>query len=306
MDQKRMRRRSPAGSGKRPENKNRKENRPEAVRVPAQEVVYTAPDPISVKKLILGAVTVVAVVVALFLTCTLFFKVENVRVSGNVIYDEWTVFEAAGIEKGDSLLTFGKGKACARIAQKLPYVKIVRIGITLPNTVNIYIEELEVVYAAQDEKDAWWLLTSSGRVVENVTASKAKEKTLLEGFRIQTPGAVGDDAYAAEMPKDENETQSIVTDQERMDTALSIVSDLERKGVLDKVTVVDVTDLGNIQLQYGTGCQILLGNISQMENKLSSVFNAIRTREAAGEVMRGTWDATFEVYDEGVSFKPAD
>ena len=185
-------------------------------------------------------------------------------------------------------------------------MKIVRIGITLPNTVNIYIEELEVVYAAQDEKDAWWLLTSSGRVVENVTASKAKEKTLLEGFRIQTPGAVGDDAYAAEMPKDENETQSIVTDQERMDTALSIVSDLERKGVLDKVTVVDVTDLGNIQLQYGTGCQILLGNISQMENKLSSVFNAIRTREAAGEVMRGTWDATFEVYDEGVSFKPAD
>jgi cell division septal protein FtsQ len=308
MDQKRMKRRPPVRGDRRPEKKVRKEKRPEPVHAPAQEVVYTAPDPISVKRLVLGVVTVAAVVLALFLACTLFFKVEEVRVSGNVIYDEWTVLEAAGIEQGDSLLTFGKGKACARIAQKLPYVKIVRIGITLPNKVNIYIEELDVVYAAQDAKDGWWLLTSSGRVVENVTASVAKEKTKLEGFRIQTPGAVGENAQAVQTePEDGSEDQPItVTDQDRMDTALSIVTVLERRGILDKVTTVNVSDLGDIVLRYDNTCEVLLGDKSQMEKKLDLMCSAIRTREAAGESLRGIMDASLEIHSEGVSFKTAD
>ena len=308
MDQKRKKRRPPVRGGKRPEKKVRKENRPEPVRAPAQEVVYTAPDPISIKKLVLGAVTVASVVLALFLACTLFFRVEEIRVSGNTIYDEWTVFEAAGIEKGDSLLTFGKGKACARIAQKLPYVKIVRIGITLPNKVNIYIEELDVVYAAQDAKDAWWLLTSSGRVVENVTASVAKENTKLEGVRIQTPGAVGEDAKAVQSePEEGSEDQPVtITDQERMDTALSIVTELERRGILDKVTVVNVADMGNIELLYDGTCHVLLGNNGQIDKKLEKVCATIRTIENSGGSLKGTLDATFEIYQEGVSFKPAD
>ena len=308
MEQKRKKRRPPVHEGKRPVNKTRKEKRPEPVRAPAQEVVYTAPDPISIKKLVLGVVTVLSVVIALFLACTLFFKVEEIRVSGNNIYDAWTIREAAGIEEGDSLLTFGKGKACARIAQKLPYVKIVRIGITLPNKVNIYVEELDVVYAAQDSRDGWWLLTSSGRVVENVTASVAKENTKLEGFHIQPPAAVGDNAKAAlTEPEEGAEDQPVtITDQDRMDTALSIVSELERRGVLEKVTVVNVADMGNIELLYDGTCRVLLGNNGQIDLKLEKVCATIRTIENAGGSLKGTLDATFETHQEGVSFEKAD
>ena len=308
MDNQRKRRRPPVRDGRRPVKKSSQEKRPEPVRAPAQDVVYTAPDPISIKKLVLGVVTVASVVIALFLACTLFFKVENIRVSGNTIYDEWTICEAAGIEKGSSLLTFGKGKACARIAQKLPYVKIVRIGITLPNTVNIYVEELDVVYAARDEANAWWLLTSSGRVVEGVDDSDAAKKTKLEGFRIQTPGAIGDTAQAVQTEPEAGEEQQpvTVTDQHRMDTALAIVAELERRGVLDKVTLVNVEDMGNIELLYGNTCQVLLGNDGQLEKKLEKMCGSIRTREAAGESLRGIMDASFEIHPEGVSIKSED
>ena len=104
MDQKRKRRRP---NTRRPVKKSRPDRTEAPVRAPAQEVVYTAPDPISRKKLIMGIATVASIVLALFLACTVFFKVENVKVSGNAKYDNWTVFEASGIEKGDSLLTFG-------------------------------------------------------------------------------------------------------------------------------------------------------------------------------------------------------
>ena len=306
MDQKRKRRRPPTRGVRRPVKKTRPENKTETVRVPAQEVVYTAPDPISRKKLILGLATVASIVLALFLACTVFFKVENIQVSGNFKYDEWTVFEASGIEKGDSLLTFGKGKACAKIVQSLPYVKIVRIGITLPNTVNIYIEELDVVYAAQDTKDGWWLMTSGGRVVEKTSASVANGKSKLEGFRIQSP-EVGKDSKAAEPAVDPDHDKPVtVTAQDRMDMALTIVTELERMGILGQVTSVNVQDLGKLRLQYGSTYQVELGDASQMEKKLKMMVSAIRSREAAGNTQKGILDITFEIYTDAVGFKPFD
>ena len=68
-------------------------------RPPAQEVVYTQPEPLDRKKLALRLLTVVAVVLALFMGCSIFFKVENITVSGNQKYDVWTVREASGIEE---------------------------------------------------------------------------------------------------------------------------------------------------------------------------------------------------------------
>lgn len=304
MDQKRKRRR-PANSVRRPANKPQPQRREEPVRAPSQEVVYTAPDPISRKKLILGIATVVSVVLALFLACTVFFKVENIKVSGNVKYDAWTVFEASGIEKGDSLLTFGKGKACARIAQNLPYVKIVRVGITLPNTVNIYIEELDVVYAAQDTNDGWWLLTSGGRIVEKTSASVAGGKTKLQGFRLQSP-VVGQGAKAAEAePTPEQEDQPItVTNQDRLDTALSIVNELERRGILGRAASVNVENMGAITLWYGKTYEVKLGDAGQMEKKLGLMCETIRSRESSGNNQGGILDITFEIYPGAVGFRP--
>lgn len=309
MDGKRKKRRPQVrGNTKKPVKNTRKTPREEVVRAPVQEVVYTAPDPISRKRLILSVVTMASIVLALFLACTVFFKVEKINVSGNVKYDEWTIFEASGIEKGDSLLTFGKGKACARIAQSLPYVKIVRIGITLPNTVNIYVEELDVVYAAQDTKDGWWLLTSGGRVVEKTSASVAKGKTKLQGFRIENP-VVGEGAKAYE-PKveagEETHKPVTVTNAERLDAALLIVSELERREVLGQVSSVNVADLGNIVLWYGKTYDVRLGDRGQLEEKLGMMVQTIRSREAAGNNQGGVLDISFELYPSAVGFQPFD
>lgn len=307
MNDERKNRRAPANrQQKRPTKKPRPENRPEPVRAPAQEVVYTAPEPLNRKRLIIRIATVAAVVVALYLACSVFFKVENIKVSGNVKYDEWTVFEASGIEKGDSLLAFGKGKACARIAQKLPYVKIVRIGITLPNTVNIYVEELDVVYAVQDTNDGWWLLTSGGRVVEKTSASAAKDKTKLEGFRIENPVA-GEGAKAYEPEPDttaDDEKPVTVTNQDRMDTALSIVTELERRGVLGQVASLNVEDMGKIELWYEDDYQVKLGNAGQMEKKIRLMCATISNQKTTGRYQRGILDISFEIYPEGVGFEP--
>lgn len=290
------------------ERKRRPAEKPPVKRPPAQEVVYTAPEPLNRKKFFLRLATVAAVVIALFIGCSIFFKVGKITVSGNMKYDAWTVCEASGIEIGDSLLTFGKAKACGRIAEQLPYVKIVRVGITLPDTVNIYVEELEVVYAAQDEKDGWWLLTSGGRVVEKTSESYAKKCTMLEGFRILEPVA-GENAKAVEIdpattPSGEEPPVITITNQDRLDTALTIVYELERKGILGKAASVDVTDMANIELWYGTDYQVLLGDPGEMEKKIALMHATLQKHEKEGSYQSGILDISFTTYPGAVGYTP--
>ena len=80
------------------------------------------------------------------------------------------VSDVSGIEIGDNLLSFGESKASAKIKIALPYVDQVRIGIKLPDTVNIVITEIDVVYAIQDVDGIWWLMTSEGRIMEQTDA----------------------------------------------------------------------------------------------------------------------------------------
>ena len=98
--------------------------------------------------------------------------------SGAEVYGAWTVREASGISEGDNLLTFGRARAAGKITAKLPYVKSARIGIKLPDTVNIEIEEEDVVYAIKSSDGIWYLMNSEGKVVEQSTSGSAKSYTL--------------------------------------------------------------------------------------------------------------------------------
>lgn len=269
------------------------------------EVTYTAPIPIQRRRLILHLLTVAAVVLAVFLGLSVFFRVGHVKVSGNNKYDAWTIREASGIRDGESLLSFGKAKAAGKITQALPYVKSVRIGITLPDTVNIYIEELDVVYAAQDTENNWWLLASDGRIVEKTNATKANETTQLKGFALLNPEA-GQQAAAKELEpgtttSDGEEVIVTITNAERLKTALQIIGQLERNGILGKVAVVDVENMGDIELWYGTQYQVVLGEAGQLEEKIAAMKQAI---SQMGSHQSGILDITFEEGPNKVGYNP--
>ena len=150
-------RRRQAGQKKREEERKRRE-----------ETRRTPPKALPRRKLLWKLLTTAAVVVALLVGLTIFFKVQNVVVTGNGKYTAETVIAASGIETGENLLTFGKSRAAGRILAELPYVDQVQIGIKLPNTVNIDIVELEVSYAIRSTEGGWWLMDCGGKLLEPV------------------------------------------------------------------------------------------------------------------------------------------
>ena len=157
--------------GKRPVRRERK--------LRDSDVVYTPPKPFKRGRFLLHLITVVAVVLAIVMGMSIFFKVETVKVSGCNKYTPWDVSEASGVEIGGNLMTISRAQISGNIISNLPYVDTVRVGIILPDTGNIEITELDVVYSIQDAAGNWWLMNADGKIVEGVDTVSAKDYTHL-------------------------------------------------------------------------------------------------------------------------------
>ncbi len=263
----------------RPEPWDSKGKKPETERPAVPEVVYTQPQALDPKKLILRLVSVAAVVLALFVGFSLFFRVDTIIVTGADQYTREMIVEASGIEKGDSLLFFGEAKACAKIAEELHYVKNVRISIQLPGTVKIHIEEVQATYAAQDQSGSWWLMASDSRIMEKTSVADAAKHTVIKGIRLLSPTS-GSKAQVVEVePVETDENDEIVevdyTNAQRLEAALKIISRLEYRNILDGASVVDVTDMDQIIMWYGDRFQVMMGDSEGLDHKVDTVVAAI-------------------------------
>lgn len=141
--------------------------------------------PLSRRKLVIKLVTALAVVLALTLGMTIFFKVGAIQVTGNERYTVQEIIAASGIEEGENLLTFGRPSAAGRILAELPYVGDVQIGIKLPDTVNIDIVELSAAYAIQDTTGQWWLMDSTGKLLQKTDEAGLSGRIRIVGIEAR-------------------------------------------------------------------------------------------------------------------------
>jgi cell division protein FtsQ len=271
-------------------------------------VVYTQPKVFNRNRLLLQLLIICASVLAMVMAMSVFFKVDVIKVSGAKAYSEWDVREASGIEIGDNLLTFSEPRASGQIQAKLPYVNEVRIGIKLPDTVIIYIEELEVAYAAKCSNGIWWLITSEGRVVEQIDDVRAESYTKIEGITLDNPVvnesavAVEDSPQGVDPSQSTEETQVVtVTNAQRLSAALTILQALENNGIVGEAASVNVTNLNAIVLWYGTRFQVNLGDISNVDVKIAWMNTAIGQ---LSEYDRGILDVSFTSWENEVGFTP--
>lgn len=282
---------------------------------PEPEIVYTPQKPFNRKRLLLQLGIVAAVVLAVFFSLWLFFKVDTVAVanlgsvdaSGTGRYSAQTIVEASGIREGDSLLAINKANVSSQIITKLPYVKSVRIGIKLPSTVNIEIEELDVVYAISEPDGTWWLMNSEGKLIEKTDAAGASEHTQVMGVVLDMPVAgqqavAREEASAETLP--EGETQPVtIANSQRLQTALAILQYLEQNDVMGEVVSLDVTDMGSVKMQYGDRFNIQLGDTADLSYKIKMAIAAV---DQLADYDRGTLDVSFIVRQEVIYTPQAD
>ncbi len=96
---------------------------------------------------------------------SLFFKAEQIFVTGTSRYSQQQVLQASGIRQGGNLFLLNKHQAAASITEQLPYVESVRIRRQLPNALHIEITECAHPLALEQD-GAVWLLNGSGTLRE--------------------------------------------------------------------------------------------------------------------------------------------
>ena len=279
---------------------------------PTPAVIYTEPAAFSRNRLVVQLVTVVAVVLALTVGLSVFFKVQHIYVSGAKVYSESAITEVCGISKGDNLLTFSHARAAALIQANRPYVREVRFGIKLPDTVNIIIEEDEVVYAVKDDTGQWWLMNSSGRVVTQGTSSTVANKTQILGVNLDNPvpnqHAVAMESAPAVTDTTDPSGETVAeitpvttTGAQRLDAALEILKALEANDIVGSAASVDVSRIDDIVLWYGTRYQVNLGDSTRLEYKIACMNSVIAQMS---EYQSGVLDCSFTIWEKQVGYTP--
>lgn len=289
------------------EKRRRKQNR---FNTPA--VIYTQPAAFNRDKLIVQLISVLSVVIAMMIGLSVFFKVGRITVSGAETYQPWTIVENSGISKGDNLLTFSRAKAVSQILANCPYVKDVRIGIKLPDTVNIEIVESDVVYAIKDEQGTWWLMNSDAKVSEMINGSRASNYTQVLGVTLSSP-KIGETGVATEIQTEQTDPTEevagtmptvaaiVISGAQRLNTAKEILKALEDNDIVGEAASVNVTDVDNIELWYGSRYQVELGDSNNLTYKIACMYDAILQMS---DYETGVLDVSFNTWTDQVAYTP--
>ncbi len=315
MDTKERRRRA---APRQPETPQRRRPQTSRKRRPANaNIVYTDPKPFSGKRFLLKLATVLAVVLAVVFGLSIFFKVEYVNVSGTVKYTPWEIKQAAGLREGDNLLSLSDAQISGRITTNLPYVQKVRVGIKLPNTVNIEITESEVIYSVEASDGTWWLINADGKTVDETTVDQARGYAQILGVQIEVPAlseAVtastsqpGEDAQSNAETSTQETTAPATTapvatqSSEQLAAALSIAKALEENHLTNQIASINVANLSAVELWYGQRYQVALGDTSELSYKISMMKAAI---DQMGVHQGGQLDVSFQNWSDKVGYTP--
>lgn len=235
-------------------------------------------------------VSFVVICAAIGVALSLFFKIETISVSGNARYTPTQVTQASGIAVGDNMFLLNKYDAGEKICAELPYVESVQIRRQIPTTLTIHITECVAPVALQQDGTCY-LLGSSGKIVDEVSATKIAALPRLTGIKLQDPYVGKTAARSLALVDDENGATG--------ELALSLLRGLSAKGMLADTQRIDLSDSKNVALRYLDRFTVTFPRDADVDYKLD-YLRAVVDRLEINE--KGTIDMT----EEGkASFTPA-
>lgn len=205
--------------------------------------------------------TAVAVVAAL----TLFFKVDQVVVSGNDRYSTQEIVEVSGVEQGDNLILMDKYRIAEKLYTQLPYITEVRINRKLPDVLMVEVVETRAVAAIKGGSSTW-LLDSGGKLLEVVSNSVAQKYVSLEGLTAEEPAISGTLRLGEESP---------IT----ASRLLELLQALSRRGLLDKVSALDASAPEHLTLAYDGRFRVEMFYDADFDFKLNCLQAAVAQLE---------------------------
>lgn len=227
---------------------------------------------------------VLAMLAAVVMGATVFFRVERITVVGNVRYEAQQVIDATGIMQGDNLFSMNKFETARQIRRQLPYIEGVNIRRGWPDALIVTVTECDAAARLTGERGQW-LISKSGKVLE---LARGTDEQVI---RVDGLHAVQPEAGLPLVVREE--------EQQRADSLLALLQSLERSGMLEKVTYINMNSRSYSLMDFDTRFRVKLPVGGDFDYLLSAMKQAVDTLE---EYETGMLDLT--VKDYTVVFSP--
>ena len=224
--------------------------------------------------------SVLIVFAAILVGCVVFFRVNQVTVTGNKRYSDQQIIDASGVKQGDNLLLVNKPQTVRSIAKRLPYVKSVTPIRLLPDTLELRIVESVAVARIQDEM-GWWLVDDRGKLLETGETNLEPQLPQIMGLRTVSTslGAM----MAVELEE-----------QVKLEGVTSLLTALTKRGMAGGVTTfIDLSGSNVIYFDYGPRLTVAVPMSGDFDRRIFSLQRVIEVFGEQGEEVVGTLDLTY-------------
>ncbi|MDR2665531.1 MAG: FtsQ-type POTRA domain-containing protein [Oscillospiraceae bacterium] len=209
--------------------------------------------------------TPVAVLLVVFLSAfgiSVFFRVTTIAVSGAVKFSPEEIISKSGLKAGDNLMFVNSAAARRKLAGE-PYISDAKIVRTLPDAIEIIIEE-SVPAATVNGSGEQWLIDADATILERREPGRGAPVSgcaAVTGISPVFPVPGGSMAVA---PESETGLRYLK----------EILGDAGDKGILGGLEELDISNISGITLVY-RGITVTMGSGENAGYKLDRMLGAI-------------------------------
>lgn len=226
-------------------------------------------------RIIMLVLFVVSIFSLLIYSVSIFFKIKEIEISGNMQYKSSEILESLDTKVGDSLVFFNKNAIKENLLENYPYIEQVNINREYPDKLIVEITEVEKAGTIYFE-DEHYFISNTGKVLEKTSLDKIGDTAKIIGF---------DTASIDETIKS--------TDSFKEDTLWTLFEYLEKYEMLDIVTEINITKTYDIIITCGTKYQIELGDIEDIEHKMKMFQEVLKKLTPSDTVIVNLSDKSY-------------
>lgn len=239
------------------------------------------------KHILIAVIAVMAIIamISVYFTVMRFVKVGDIEIIGIHPYDKDEIIDATGIKKGEYINSIDEKDIEERLMAEKQYLSSVSVEKKFPNKIVIELESRTPRWYI-DIAGRKYALDSDLYVIEEIRNTADVTKLVLPSVTR---------AMSREVP-------SFGASETEVKRTLEIIQIVRTSSLRSRITELDVESRLNIRIVIDGKYEVLLGDVRDLEAKLSNVEELLDT-EAVKNSVGGTFHA--EYYPSTpISFQP--
>lgn len=225
------------------------------------------------RRLLLGGTILVMAVVTALLCIFLLFKVSDIQITGDKVYQDSEILSRCDYQIGDNLVFLTTGDREEKLKEELPYIENVEIRRHIPGTLEIHITGAQVVSCVSGGNS--WLYVSKGNKI-------LEQKDVPKDGVLQVTGLASLNTAPGQPLKTEDEAVLAAYG--------AVMAKIVELDAAAKFTKLDLTDLYDIRLTYEDRVVFKLGGAAELDYKIQFGYDIVSDPERIGSQEKGELD----------------